>query len=181
MKRRRYFQRLFHFARSSGILFAQEKVSIKYCCSTLRWCYTGDLQRRFLTQHIISRLLRHCFEWLQHCSNIAALCCAKSRRCESSRVKSPLEKLLRNTLVFYIVCYAAKSESILVLCRWKKYKLIIETKLALVPKHTGIWDAVGSTIVLVCTKNLPETQQLIDSTFFNFVQSFFWLPGGFCR
>ena len=48
-----------------------------------------DLQRRFLTQHIISTLLRHCFEWLQHCSNIAALCCAKNRRCESSRVTSP--------------------------------------------------------------------------------------------
>jgi len=89
-------------------------LSIKYCCSTLRWCYRGDLQRRFLTQHIISRLLRHCFEWLRHCSNMAALCCAKNRRCESSRVTSPLEKLLRNTLVFYIIYYAAKSESILV-------------------------------------------------------------------
>ena len=38
-------------------------------------------------------MLRHCFEWLQHCSNIATLCCAKKRRCESSRVTSPLEKL----------------------------------------------------------------------------------------
>ena len=28
--------------------------------------------------------------WLQHCSNIATLCCAKNRRCESSRVTSPL-------------------------------------------------------------------------------------------
>ena len=28
-------------------------------------------------------------KWLQHCSNIAALCCAKNRRCESSRVTSP--------------------------------------------------------------------------------------------
>ena len=44
------------------------------------WCYTGDLQRRFLTQHT-SRLLRHCFEWLRHCPNIAALCCAKKSRC----------------------------------------------------------------------------------------------------
>ena len=33
--------------------------------------------------------LQHCFEWLQHCSNIAALCCAKNRRCESSRVTLP--------------------------------------------------------------------------------------------
>ena len=35
-------------------------------------------------------LLRHCFEQLQHCSSIAMLCCAKNRRCESSRVTSPL-------------------------------------------------------------------------------------------
>ena len=34
--------------------------------------------------------LRHCFEWFQHCSSIARLCCAKNRRCKSFRVKSPL-------------------------------------------------------------------------------------------
>ena len=33
-------------------------------------------------------LLRHCFEWLQHCPSIATLGCAKNRRCESSRVTS---------------------------------------------------------------------------------------------
>ena len=33
--------------------------------------------------------LRHCFEWLQHCSNTPTLCCAKNCRCESSRVTSP--------------------------------------------------------------------------------------------
>ena len=49
-----------------------------------------DSQRRFLTQHSVATLLRHCFEWSQHCSNIAKLCCAKNRRCESSRVSSPL-------------------------------------------------------------------------------------------
>ena len=48
-----------------------------------------DSQRRFLAQHSVATLLRHCFEWLQHCSNIARLCCAKNRRCESSRVTSP--------------------------------------------------------------------------------------------
>ena len=31
-------------------------------------------------------LLQNCLEWLQHCSNIAKLCCAKNRRCESSCV-----------------------------------------------------------------------------------------------
>ena len=55
-----------------------------------------DSQRRFLAQHSVATLLRHCFEWLQHCLNIAALCCAKNRRCESSRVTSPLERCLSN-------------------------------------------------------------------------------------
>ena len=64
----------------------------------LRWWYT----RRFATtifsatQHynIVATLLRHCCEWLQHCSNIATLCCAQNRRCESSRVTSPLSHLV---------------------------------------------------------------------------------------
>ena len=47
-----------------------------------------DSQRRFLTQHSVATLLRHCFEWLQHWSSIATLYCAKNRRCESSRVTS---------------------------------------------------------------------------------------------
>ena len=49
-----------------------------------------DSQQRFLAQHSITELLWHCFEWLQHCSNIATLCCAENRRCKSSRVTSPL-------------------------------------------------------------------------------------------
>ena len=40
-------------------------------------------------QHGIATLMRRCFELL-HCSNIATLCCAKSRHCESSRVTSLL-------------------------------------------------------------------------------------------
>ena len=58
----------------------------------ITWCYTwrDDSQRRFLAQHSVATLLRHCFEWLRHCSNIATLCCAKNRRCESSRAKSPV-------------------------------------------------------------------------------------------
>ena len=48
-----------------------------------------DSQRQFLAQHNVATLLRHCFKWLQHCCNIAMLCCAKNRRCESSRVTSP--------------------------------------------------------------------------------------------
>ena len=38
--------------------------------------YKGDVTRddsqgRFLAQHSVATLLRHCFKWLQHCSNIA--------------------------------------------------------------------------------------------------------------
>ena len=40
-----------------------------------------DSQRQFSAQH--------CFEWLQHCSSIAKLCCTKNRRYESFRVTSP--------------------------------------------------------------------------------------------
>ena len=36
-----------------------------------------DSQRRFLAQHRVAAWLQRCFEWLQHRSNIATLCCAK--------------------------------------------------------------------------------------------------------
>ena len=56
-----------------------------------------DSQRRFLAQHSAAILLRHCFEWLQHCSNIATPCCTKNRRWESSRVTSPWNSEIRTT------------------------------------------------------------------------------------
>ena len=34
-----------------------------------------DSQWRFLAQHSVATLLRRCFEFLQHCSNITTLCC----------------------------------------------------------------------------------------------------------
>ena len=39
-------------------------------------------------QHSVATLLRNCFEWLQHCSGITTLCCAKNHRCELSRATS---------------------------------------------------------------------------------------------
>ena len=47
-------------------------------------------QRRFLAQYIVTTLFWYCFEWLQHCFNIATMCCAKNRCCESSRLTSSL-------------------------------------------------------------------------------------------
>ena len=66
-------------------------------CTPLKkksWCL-GDVAR-YDSQNIVATLLGHCFEWLQHCSSIATLCCAKNRSCKSSRVTSPLSPCKRN-------------------------------------------------------------------------------------
>ena len=61
------------------------------CLRRLRWCYTRRLATTiFSATQPWNIALQHCFEWLQHCSSIATLCCAKNRRRESSRVTSPL-------------------------------------------------------------------------------------------
>ena len=48
-----------------------------------------DSQRRFLAQHSAAMLEQCCNHSKQCRNNVAKLCCAKSRRCESSRVTSP--------------------------------------------------------------------------------------------
>ena len=48
-----------------------------------------DLQRRFLAQHSVAMLEQCCNHSKQCRNNVARLCCAKNRRCESSRVTSP--------------------------------------------------------------------------------------------
>ena len=45
---------------------------------------------RNLAQNSVVTLLRHCFDWLQHCSNIATLCCAKKSSLRIVACKSPL-------------------------------------------------------------------------------------------
>ena len=63
-----------------------------YRCSSSKGdvtCTRDDSKRGFLAQRSITTLLRHCLECLQHCSTIATRCCAKNRRCESSRVTLP--------------------------------------------------------------------------------------------
>ena len=47
-----------------------------------------DSQRRVLAQQSAATLLRYFFEQLQHCPNIATLCCTKHRPCNSSHVTS---------------------------------------------------------------------------------------------
>ena len=57
--------------------------------NTLSDTTRDDSQRRFLAQHSVAALLRQWFERLQHSASVATLCCAKNRRCKSSRVTSP--------------------------------------------------------------------------------------------
>ena len=48
-----------------------------------------DSQLRFLAQHSVA-VLEQCCNYSKQCrNNVATLCCAKNRRCESSRVTSP--------------------------------------------------------------------------------------------
>ena len=45
-----------------------------------------DSERRFLVQHSVAMLEQYCKHSKQCRNNVANLCCAKSRRCDSSRV-----------------------------------------------------------------------------------------------
>ena len=64
-----------------------------------RYCYVirglkgdvtqDDSQRRFLAQQSVA-MLEQCCNYSKQChNNVATLCCAKNRRCESSRETSP--------------------------------------------------------------------------------------------
>ena len=59
------------------------KVITTWTCNLKRVMLHGTIHNdaRFLAQHSVAILLLHFFEWLQHCCNIATLCCAKNRRC----------------------------------------------------------------------------------------------------
>ena len=50
----------------------------------------NNSQRRFLAQHSVPMLEQCCNHSKQCRNNVATLCCAKNRRCESSCVTSPL-------------------------------------------------------------------------------------------
>ena len=51
-----------------------------------------DSQRRFSRKHSVA-MLEQCCNYSKQCrNNVATLCCAKNRHCESSRVTSPLER-----------------------------------------------------------------------------------------
>ena len=59
-------------------------------CMTKGDVTRDDSQRRFLAQHGVE-MLEQCCNYSKQCrNNVATPCCAKNRRCESSRVTSPL-------------------------------------------------------------------------------------------
>ena len=87
----------------------------------LRWFYTRRFATTNLAQHSVVTLLRHCFEWLQHCSNIATLCWAKNRRCESSCVTPLLAGLAR-----LVPCILVK---LFVVCIWGGLSLLPRSRL----------------------------------------------------
>ena len=56
-----------------------------------------DSQRRFLAQHSVA-MLEQCSNHSKQCgNNVATLCCPKNRRCESSRVTSPLQQFCKTS------------------------------------------------------------------------------------
>ena len=66
--------------------FAAHSHVLSRLARSLRVLLHNDSKQQFLALHRVASLLQHCSEWFQHCSNIATLCCAKNRRCESFRV-----------------------------------------------------------------------------------------------
>ena len=87
---RKYVRNLFLLSVYNIDVTQELNLPVKQLTNLLRWCYTRRFAATILAQHSVAILLRHCFEWLQHCSTITTLCRAKSRCCESSHVASRL-------------------------------------------------------------------------------------------
>ena len=67
-------------------------------CGVISSLTYGDVtrdyrQRQFLAQHSVAVLEQRCNHSKQYRNNVATLCCAKNRRCESFRVTSPLRRV----------------------------------------------------------------------------------------
>ena len=116
-----------------------------------------DSQRRFLAQHwqhSVPTSLRHSFEWLQHCSNIATLCCAKNRRCESSRVTSSQyskKQLLYISLTFFARLQRETSNSRNFLYTFYGGNVVC------VPVH--IWSSYNKGSIFTSATNYPKHEQ----------------------
>ena len=74
----------------SMIIFVFPSV-VSFTTGSFKVILQETIRIRFLAQQSVATLLGHCFECLQHCSNVATLCCAKNGCCESSPVTSPLK------------------------------------------------------------------------------------------
>ena len=47
-------------------------------------------------------LLRHCFEWLQHCTNITTLCCAENEIRRVLRMPTKHQAVFANFTVYFL-------------------------------------------------------------------------------
>ena len=66
------------------------KTKLNFFLGSLGDVTQDDSQRRFSAQHWVA-MVEQCCNHLKQCrNNVATLCCAKNRRCESCRVTSPL-------------------------------------------------------------------------------------------
>ena len=85
-----------------SVLRYHRNESYKCLLQTCGYILRRRYKRRFATTifsatqrcNIVATLFRIVTTLFQHCSNIATLCCAKNRRCESSRVTLPLNTAL---------------------------------------------------------------------------------------
>ena len=76
-----------HVSSNLFIQYPDEKI---YVSKQSKGDVTGDeSKRRILAQHSIATLKQCCNHSKQCSNNVATLCCAKNRRCESSRLASP--------------------------------------------------------------------------------------------
>ena len=71
--------------RKSTITSFIELISFSFKVDVTR----DDSQRRFLAQHSVAMLEQCRNNSKQRRNNVATLCCAKNRRCKSSRVTPP--------------------------------------------------------------------------------------------
>ena len=107
-----------------------------------------------LAQRSITTLLRHCFEYFQHCSNMASLCCAKHRRCKSSHVTSPLGSSSFSPSLLFLTDSRPASQSLLCLLlllfftvtiikKKNKTKQTKLTKLPLSQRYSVLYQHIG--------------------------------------
>ena len=99
------------------------------CNSSLKGDVTpDDSQQRFLAQDMVAMLEQCCNHSKQCRNNVVTLYCAENRRCESSRVTSPLDFLKVVRLVFWSGVVGPGSLALRAHCRATRSKARLVSK-----------------------------------------------------